>query len=50
MMKTINEKEWSEVLGVDSAATVAVAEKKRQKRCPGFWLIQKLLIWTVSRK
>lgn len=27
-MKTISEKEWAEVFGVDSAATVAVADKK----------------------
>lgn len=28
MMKTINEKEWAEVFGVEPAATAAVADKK----------------------
>lgn len=29
--KTISEKEWAEVLGVDSAATAAVADKETEE-------------------
>lgn len=31
MMKTINEKEWAEVFGMEPAATVAVADKETEE-------------------
>lgn len=39
MMKTISEKHWAEVLGVDSAATVAVAVADKKEIDEMSWVI-----------